>query len=202
MLACLRDRNRRRTAPADRDHSVPRLRHDSSEPSSERALSPGGHACAAESASNLQVYVQHNDRGVVTACEALCKHGDPARCASQAQLLQTQPQRCACKSCTRAHAATHFVRAQIGYTPYSYMSGDQGRYLAPGITVVTDTTYGHPWRYEHVQPPNRVSWVAARARDGSTRSFLGPVRHQHQVCLACTFKDSTIASRQCFHAMS
>ena len=80
------------------------------------------------------------------------------------------------------------MRAQIGYTPYSYMSGDQGRYLAPGITDVTDTTYVHPWRYERVQPPSRVSWVAARARDGSTRSFLGPVRHQHQVCLAGTIK--------------
>lgn len=80
------------------------------------------------------------------------------------------------------------MRAQIGYTPYSYMSGDQGRYLAPGITVVSDTTYNHPWRYEHVQPPNRISWVAARAPDGAIRSFLGSVRHQHQVCLSCNFR--------------
>lgn len=130
----------------------------------------------------------------MTACDSLRSivqaWGPCARCASQAQ-----PQRCVYESCTHAYAATHCVPAQIGYTPYSYMSGDQGCYLAPGITVVTDTTYNHPWRYEHVQPPNRISWVAARTRDGSTRSFMGPVRHQHQVCSECAFQASIFEPR-------
>ena len=113
---------------------------------------------------DLQAYVQHKARGVVTAFKALCKRGNPvepcARCASQAQ-----PQRCVmnaahytlpyptCLCCDALRARADRVHA--------LQLHERGPGPLPGARHYG--RYGH-----HLQPP-----LAVRARAAAQARQLG-----------------------------